>query len=512
MCKIKGKNIIIFLLLISLAIILRSLNLERGFFGDEAVTLLSASANFDDVVPNLIKYDAHPPLTSILLNFWMNISREEIFIRYYFILFGVGVLFLIYITAYEYANCNNSFALFVLFLSAISPMLISMSQFIRNYIDSAFWLLLSNYFLLLIIRRKDRMGIWAGYFISTLLSVYAFYFSVFIIFSQCIYVFIYRFKQKDLLKKWILCQGGVVLLFLPWLPSACNQLSNAHSSRTIDWSKFGFKLAGLDLGVYARNISALFGFDHFFMVYPEGIRAHFGLAPLLFIVVSAFFGLILLILFTLKWLKKEFAQDCASVWFLPCLSILPVLLTWLSAKFTKSLPNARYLLAPHAIFLILVSYCFWQLLCHYRKIGIILLSLFILTYALRVPAAITPLYEGKKVLAYLEKEAIPGDCIIMVDSLPGRAKLRIPAFNIEDYLGKLIPDQGRVSSDADLIKIREIIRPFKRIWFIRCYGNSEIFGLNQRAYDSLVFSGSNQISSSEYNNIKLILMLLKTDE
>ena len=74
----KNKTIITIFALILLAVFLRSVNLKRGFFGDEAVTLASVSDGFCDIIPNLVKYDAHPPLTSILLYSWMRIDRKSV--------------------------------------------------------------------------------------------------------------------------------------------------------------------------------------------------------------------------------------------------------------------------------------------------------------------------------------------------------------------------------------------------------------------------------------------------
>lgn len=504
----KNKNLIIIFFLFVLAIFLRSINLNKGYSGDEVITLLSASENFSHIIPTLIKYDAHPPLTSILLHFWMGISHNEIFIRYYFILFGMGVLLVTYFIAREYFGKNRIILLLVLFLSAISPMLIFASQYIRNYIDSAFWILLSNYFLLLIVNNKGRKGAWAGYLVSAILSIYTFYFCAFIILSQTIYMFIFKFKERNIIKKWIVSQAVIALLFLPWTPNLLKQIFNKNSALSLHWERLGFKFAGLDLGIYARNISSLFGFDYFFIVYPEGIKRHFGFPLLFLIAVSTFLLLIFFLFLTLKWLRKEFGNTPEKIWFLPCLSLLPVAISWISAKILKILPYAMYLAALHSIFIILISYFFYSLISRYKKTGTVILVSLILLYTSRIFIVITPMYEWKKALEYLKLELKDGDCLVMVDSLPGRETLSIPYFNLSGYIFETDPltSEYRPLPETSTKNIKDALRPFKRIWFFSCYGNTEIFGGNKIIYGFLKGSDRKEVAVKEFNNVKLTLM------
>lgn len=502
----KNKTHLIILALFLLAISLRVFNLERGFFGDESITMSSASKQLTDIIPSLVKNDANPPLTSLLLHLWMKISSNEIFIRFYFIIFGMGALLMIYLIARE--CLNDKIALLALFLGAISPMLISLSQFIRNYIDSAFWMLLSNYFLLSIIKNKDEKLAWYGYFLSAVLSIYTFYFSFILIFCQSIYMFIFNFKEKILLKKWVFAQCCVFILFIPWVKNFVLQSSNKNSSISLHWEKIGFKIAGFDLGIYSRNISSLFGMDYFFMVYPEGIRNHFSLPVLMLMFILAAAALSLFLLFSIKWLRREFRIDPKISWFLPFFALMPVAISWATAKITNIMPNARYLAAAHGIFIILIAYFLYNLIVRYKKTGLILLGSFVFLYSARIPMAVTPMYEGKRTLEYLRRNIKDGDCTLMVDRLPGRENLGIPYFNIQNDLFKMDPLTSGyyILPESDTDKASEQLKGFKRIWFIRCYGNTEIFGGNKIVYDFLRRCGRKEISAKEFNNIRVVLM------
>jgi uncharacterized membrane protein len=502
----KNKTHLIILALFLLAISLRVFNLERGFFGDESITMSSASKQLTDIIPSLVKNDANPPLTSLLLHLWMKVGRNEIFIRLYFIIFGMGTLLMIYLIARE--CLNEKVALLALFLGAISPMLISLSQFIRNYIDSAFWMLLSNYFLLLIIKNKGKKLAWHGYFLSAVFSIYTFYFSFILILCQSIYVFIFNLKEKGVLKKWVFVQCYIFILFIPWIKNFVLQFSNKNSSLSLHWEKISFKIAGFDLGIYSRNISSLFGMDYFFMVYPEGIRNHFSLPVLILMFILTIAALFLFLLFSIKWLKREFHFDPKIAWFLPFFSLMPVVFSWAIAKILKTLPNARYLAAPHAVFLILVAYFFYNLIARYKKTGLTLLVFFIFLYGARIPMAVTAIYEGNEALEYLSRNIKDGDCTVMLERLPGRENLGIPYFSIHDNLLKRDPLTSGyyIMPESDTDKVKEQLRGFKRIWFIRCYGNAEIFGGNKIAYDFLNRCGLKEISTKEFHNIRVILM------
>ena len=105
----------------------------------------------------------------------MKISTSTSWIRFYFVLFGVGVCVLIYLIAREYFN--EKLANIALLIAAFSPLLIFASQYVRSYMDSAFWMLLSCLMMLRILKGKESIFNWAGYVISCVLSIYTFYFS-----------------------------------------------------------------------------------------------------------------------------------------------------------------------------------------------------------------------------------------------------------------------------------------------------------------------------------------------
>lgn len=499
--------------LILTGLILRSFFLSRGFYGDEAITLLSVSGSFTDIIPSLVEFDSHPPLTSFLLYFWMNLSDNEIFIRYYFILFGIGLLLIIYLLAREYYS-NRKIALLAVLIAALSPLLVSLSQYVRNYIDSAFWMVSSVYFFLLIMRGKGSRRVWLGYLAVNIFSLYTFYFSMVMILCQVFYVLIFKLRQKELMRKWIFSMALTALLFLPWAPFFLKQALNTGSSKYLPWGGFGFKAFGLNLGIYARNIASLFGMDYGFLVYPQGIINRFGKGTLLFMVAAAFSALIVLLIYTLRRLKIRFSARSEEAWFLIFFSVLPLLVSWVAVKFTKSMPNSKYLAAPFCVFAVFLAFFFYSLIKERRKTGIFLLILFLAFSWARLPAAVTPEYEAKNAIAYIREDARYGDCILMGGKLVGGEVLSLPLIETGDYIYESDQKTGRyvISPGRKQEIIKEKLSAFDRVWFIRCYGNAEIFGGNALVYDFLRAYGWNEASKRKFNNLEVILMIKGPEE
>ena len=80
----------------------------------------------------------------------MRLVGSGFWVRGYFVLFGIGVCWLVYLIAKEYLD--ERLGRISLLLSVFSPLMIFTSQYARSYIDSAFWMLLSVLFMLKIIK------------------------------------------------------------------------------------------------------------------------------------------------------------------------------------------------------------------------------------------------------------------------------------------------------------------------------------------------------------------------
>lgn len=393
---LSGKNslisILFLILFLGLSLFFRTLNLNKGISGDEEILSDIAKLNLNQIFETIKQEDVYPPVSHILLHHWMFFSQSEVWIRMYFVLFGMGVCALIYLIGKEYIN--ERFGILALAISAFSPLLIFTSQFIRSYGDSAFWMLLSTFYLLKIIKGKDSRIVWVFYLLTIIVSLYTFYFSVFIIFAQFLLLVIFKRRERKILLRSIFVYSLAGLAFLPWLPIAVKQLN----SRPIfyNWANKGFCVARLPLGIWTRNIFSLFGFDPYFMIFQGGIIKHFSKSLLMGMVILTLIGLIFFMYYILKYLKKLFPRDKALIWFFIFLISIPLVLSWACGEILNPQPNAKYLVILHIFFIVLVSVFVYGLWLN-KSIGTLLTPVIILgIFISRIPVALLPGYDDKK--------------------------------------------------------------------------------------------------------------------
>ena len=491
-------------ILLAIGLSVRMVNLGKEYSGDESSLVEMAHMGFDKMIGELKSREIYPPLTYTLVHLWSFINDSTAWLRMYFVLFGAGSCLLAYLIAKEYLG--GKFALLVLLLAVFSPLLISVSQILRSYSDSAFWLLLSTYFMIRIIKGKDTLFDWSAYTAASALALYTFYFSALFIFSQFVYVVLFMGRDKKLIFKWILSLAAAGLVFAPWVPSALGQFRNA-SSIYYDWSDKGFNVGPLRLGLYVRNLASLAGLDPSFMVLPGGVQAHFSKAALASIVVASCGALIFFVYNSFSFLKNKFknAGENRLLWLPFFLAFLPLFFSWLFAGFLNTLPTAKYFAVSHSMFLMLVAAFIGSLWSRNRWVSIISLSLILLVFASRIPAAVSPEFDYRKSIAFLNGNLAKNDRLICVNSPPDVSvsknaviiEGRFISLNTQRSAYMPLPDQAW----AD---IRKKINPCRSVWLYRVQGHFELFGLYAQVDDFLKKEGYTAVEKHRFRNIDIV--------
>ena len=498
-------SLLILFILLAVALFLRTLNLHKEFSGDEsAITYLSQLTSVSEIVSNLKQKYVYPPLTYILVHYWTQVNQSVLWIRLYFVLFGFGVCVLIYLLGKEYLNAK--FAKITLLLAAFSPLLIFTSQYARSYGDSAFWMLLSSLFMLKIVKGKDRLEVWIGYVVSTVLSLYTFYFSALLIFTQFIYMVIFKSKDRKCILKWCLSMFMIGLIFMPWLPSAFRQFNNA-SSIVYDWSDKGFNLGVLRFGLYTRNIFSLIGFDPYFMLFRGGITTHFT-TPILITGIFLVFTILLLFLFyCFKYLRTKFSKpkDRPLVWFPFFLVFMPLVLSWVSAGLLNTLPNARYLIVQHAFFLMLISIFIYSLWKKKRLVGGFFIVLLLGIFVARIPSTRSPDFDAKSATSFIKENSTKDDCLICISSCPNNVAIT-NIIIIEDKYIKLNERKSEYIPISTQVwqEIKKKLRPFNSVWFCRVHGHNELFGANLQIDNFLKNEGYKMKRKGQFHGIDAV--------
>ena len=489
------------LVLLAAGAFLRTLNLNKEFSGDETILIEISRQDVDQIVPQLTAKDIYPPLTYLAVHYLMRLVRPEFWVRGYFVLFGIGVCWLVYLIAKEYLD--ERLGRVSLLLSVFSPLMIFTSQYARSYIDSAFWMLLSVLFMLKIIKGKSGIANWTGYAVSMALSLYTFYFSALLLFAQFVFVTASAFKDRKTLLKWYAAFSLVGLAFLPWAPTALRQFHNA-SSLVYDWAGKGLCVGPFRVGLYARNIFSLIGLDQSFMVFSGGAIRQFA-KPVLMVAGLAGIGMFIFFLrYYFKRMEEALPGEKKLVWFLPCLILTPLAMTWVLAAVLNTLPIARYFVAFHALFLILMAVAIRDILTRKKALGISILAIMLIVFAARIPEAVSSEFGTRGASLFLRSHLSKSDCLICVSLCPEEG-----AFNIiktDRYLK--LNDRGSeyiIDSPDSRKQLANKIAMFKKAWFYKVYGNAEIFGANKIVESLLEEQGYRQEKVLKFKNIDIIM-------
>jgi uncharacterized membrane protein (UPF0136 family) len=284
---------------------------------DESISIKQAQGDYSQAF-EAIKDDIHPPLYIILLHFWVKFfGTSELSSRFLSLVFGVLSVWIMYLLSRKLFS--EKAALIAAALMAFSPIMIYYSQEARNYSLFVLLALLSFYFFINYIYKKNYKN-QAAYCFFSLLLIYTHIFSFLIIFAQNIYIlYRYKFKIKKLLN-WFAGQLILLLLFMPWLPILFRQAHNKMYS----W------LPKPDLGMLAKTVIDFFG-----------NRLN----------LSIFLILIIVIILT----KKYKQLDKNKIFFLSSWIILPFLIVLCYSIIFPSLYHTRYMLFVLPAILIIFS-------------------------------------------------------------------------------------------------------------------------------------------------------------
>lgn len=492
---------LLFLLILFIAICLRFIYLDKGYNSDEGWLLRTAGLDLNKLIPFLEEgRSVYPPLSPFLFHFWLKLGTSEVWVRGYFVLFGVALCILIYHLGKLFLN--ERFGMTAFFISAVSPLLIWSSQFIRSYIDSAFWVILSIYFMLRILKGANFWRNSLGYVVSSAFALYSSYLNGLILISQSIFIFAFYLKDLKFLRRWMALQVLVGIIFIPCLPLLLKQLKLATA---IDpkWSERGFQLFGINIGYYARSIAAIFGMDPGFLTtYP--LAQKLNKITLISLGGASFCIIGWLLIRVLKNLRN-IVKDRQSIWFFPLIAVSALILYGVLIE-VKSFPfQAEYFVAQHVLFIFVIS-AFVYPVKRNNKLNVLALVLISLVFILRFHEAIKPEFETKKAYNYLASCIKTSDCLLMVRNT--NRYIEPETFNVVlayDYIQK--------DSDADYYKplderakmmLSSIKKKYKDIWFYRAYGNDEILGANRLIMDWLKENGYTIEDVQKFRRIDVI--------
>lgn len=203
----------------------------ESFWLDEAYSVEIASFPTAEVINQLVVHDVHPPLYYFAVHFWIKFFGDsEWVVRFLSVLFGILAIPLIFLLAAELFERVTG--LFAAALLALSQFHIGFSQEARMYTLLVSLTLLSFYFFLKLLEGKKSRLVFACYVASSTLMMHTHVYSFFIIAAQNIYFLTFAFASNEIfkrtVKRWLLAQLCLALLFVPWFFALMQQVSRVR--------------------------------------------------------------------------------------------------------------------------------------------------------------------------------------------------------------------------------------------------------------------------------------------
>jgi len=215
------KSIFLIYLISGIGVFLRFYHLEKlCFWCDEFLAISYGWQPLSWMVNYITFNDAHPPLFYTIVHFLLKLGYSEFYLRSLPALFGVFSIPLAFFVGREFKD-EKTGIIFSLIVS-LNPALILWSRVLKSYSLFTFFLLLSFYFFMKILKNNKTRKIKYMFllYISDIVLLYLHNFAfIWILIEGSILIF-----SKKLRKEWILYYLILLISYLPWIVRIPSQL------------------------------------------------------------------------------------------------------------------------------------------------------------------------------------------------------------------------------------------------------------------------------------------------
>jgi hypothetical protein len=244
------------LILVATAIRFHGLG-DKSLWLDECISLARISGTFGEMLDDVMKNDGHPPVYYGCLHLATRPFREsrtvqpkfppagitDAVLRYPSALAGVITVLLVLLIEFEIAP-ESRFPVATL-IAALSAFLIYFSQEARHYALAGLWTTGSTFFLIRALKR-EKIGDWIGFVIASILALYTFYYSLFVLISQAVAAGWLKYKDANVERRKKLAAGlamvAPVIAFLFYLP-VVNRMREKVAAAG---APLGFRIPGVE--------------------------------------------------------------------------------------------------------------------------------------------------------------------------------------------------------------------------------------------------------------------------
>ncbi|HRR96654.1 MAG TPA: glycosyltransferase family 39 protein, partial [Candidatus Ratteibacteria bacterium] len=199
------------IIIICIGIFLRIFQLGKlCFWCDEFLAISYGWQPLKDMVNYIAYKDAHPPLFYALVHFLLKYGNSEFYLRLLPSFFGIITIPLAYFIGKEFTKNEKTGIIFSIIIS-LNPALILWSRILKSYSLFTFFLLLSLFFFLKILK-SDRKKYYIFLFFSDIILLYLHNFAFIWILIE---VFTLLFR-KMFNKKFLFYYFSLFIFYLPW--------------------------------------------------------------------------------------------------------------------------------------------------------------------------------------------------------------------------------------------------------------------------------------------------------
>jgi 4-amino-4-deoxy-L-arabinose transferase-like glycosyltransferase len=464
-----------FAAIISLAFVVRLVALDQGLWGDQLLVFQIAQLDWKQIIRNVMIQESHPPLSYLLLHFWLQLGSSVVWARSMFVLFGIGTCMITYGLGRELAG--RRFGLLAMALSAVLPSAVWASRYLRSYIVGAFFAGTAAWCFVKLLKGSRSVRYWSLYWAFSALALHSFYLNGLLLAAQGLYGLVAERRWRSWIAPLMLCQGLAVASLLPLVLPAMQTLQTAGvdnpiSTRQMLLHKVGFYVGGIHIGGLVRSMAGAVGLDTLFMadplhrMWPRSVLAAVGVVALVAAVFLLHRGC--------RWLNVIGYErsGIASGTFVATMLLVPVGMANAIHNLTilAMLPHYFVALAPFAACLgtsVVVS-------MPRRWLAGAVVGLTMLFCATRLYAIYSD--EGvnwRRALPHLEARWEPGDIVLFLQPSLGEgynhyATRQVPQMNLDSLLAESMKSgesPKRYSAALSQTQIR--LERFKRLWFFR---------------------------------------------
>ena len=361
-----------------------------------------------------------PPLHYVALHAWVRVfGHAEASVRLPSALAGVASVFVLYLLTKRLFGVGA--ALVAALLLAVAPYQIEYAQEARAYTLLVLMSLLSCLLFVRLLdtnhaeRRRD-----VTYVLASAAALYSHLYAVFTLAAQAVaYAMEWARSEKPLLgvRRWVVTQVAIAALFLPWLPIA------------IRWAR------SVGSGFWVRPMT-LYDIWVTYVAYAGGVSVL----------------VVLLILVMLGLIAQR--SNRRGVALMLALGTLPVVVPVIVSILTKPTFTPRYgIVAPAALYAL--AGC--GVIALRNRIAQVVLTLALVALSINGLRAIPDKPDWRGLVAHIEREARPGDYIVMN---PHRSTY------VYDYYAMRKTDVTRKGLDAGAIPLSLPLHPGVTVWFI----------------------------------------------